>query len=173
MSANDSLPFLQAELKLIERALREDIPVLGVCLGAQLLAKAMGARVTKNPVPEIGWMPICPTEEAAGDPVLGSIRRGDPVFQWHSETFDLPSGAVQLAYSERCSQQAFRYGQRVYGVQFHPEVDSAIIQEWLDSDRACASHEASNPIDPSANGIRANRIAAALFGGWLHTFSQG
>ena len=103
MSANDDLPYLRAELALIEQAAKAGTPVLGVCLGAQLIAKALGARVYRNRVKEIGWFPVSWTPAAARDPLFAGLSAPETVFHWHGETFDLPAGAEWLARSEACA----------------------------------------------------------------------
>lgn len=124
-------PHLRTELAAIERMLAQGKPVLGICLGAQLLAKALGARVRRNPVPEIGWYPLRMTDAGRADPVLGALGRTSSVFQWHGCHFDLPDGAAHLAQTDDCAQQAFRHGDNAYGFQFHLEVDAALIGRWL------------------------------------------
>ena len=127
----DRHPFLTEELHFLRNALQEELPILGVCLGAQLLAHALGASVTKNPQKEIGWYPLQRTPAADGDPLMAPFATTETVFQWHGDTFGLPRGAVQLAGSPLCAQQAFRYRDNVYGLQFHVEVTAAIIGAWL------------------------------------------
>lgn len=122
---------LATELRAIEAALRQGKPVLGICLGAQLLAHALGASVTRHREHEIGWYELETTAAARGDPVLGHVGERAPVFQWHACTFGLPAGAVQLARTATCEQQAFRYGATAYGFQFHMEADAAMIERWL------------------------------------------
>lgn len=124
-------PFLTAELRLVERAVARGLPVLGVCLGSQLLAKALGARVYPNARKEIGWYPIYPTAAAKSDLLFAPFSPGEVVFHWHGDTFDLPAGATLLASSDACRHQAFRYGQASYGLQFHVETTPAMIAEWL------------------------------------------
>lgn len=124
-------PHLRTELKAIERALVQDKPVLGICLGAQLLAHVLGAPVHRNAQPEIGWYALETTAHGALDPVLAALGPACPVFQWHSRTFDLPGGASQLARTGTCEQQAFRYGRAAYGFQFHLEMDQPLIERWL------------------------------------------
>jgi GMP synthase (glutamine-hydrolysing) len=127
----DSHPHLQTEIEAIKLAMERHMPVLGICLGAQLIAKALGANVKRNPVKEIGWYDVTPTEEGTKDPLFNSFKGTEKIFQWHGDTFDIPHGAINLASSPECSNQAFRYGERTYGLQFHLEVDKALIQRWL------------------------------------------
>jgi GMP synthase (glutamine-hydrolysing) len=133
MSANDTdrLPHLTTEMKLIEEALRRDLPVLGICLGAQLIAKTLGAGVYANEEKEIGWYDVSPTDKAESDPLLAEFQRTEKVFQWHGDTFDIPKSTIHLAFSSLCANQAFRYGKNVYGLQFHLEVDEPMIYRWL------------------------------------------
>jgi GMP synthase (glutamine-hydrolysing) len=133
MSVNDAgrLAHLTTELRLIEAALRHDIPVLGICLGAQLIAKTLGAEVYPNCQKEIGWYDVSPTGEANRDALLGQLKSTEKIFQWHGETFDMPASTCHLAYSSLCANQAFRYGTKVYGFQFHLEVDEPMIHRWL------------------------------------------
>ena len=125
-----SLPFLAAEQRLLRAAVQHDLPVLGVCLGAQLLAAALGARVEKGPAPEIGPGEVRLTADGLNDPVLGGAGAALPVVHWHEDTFEVPSGAVRLAESPLCRNQAFRVGQRAYAFQFHLEVDRALADAW-------------------------------------------
>lgn len=124
-------PHLKTELLAIEAALRQGKPVLGICLGAQLLAHVLGAPVRRHDRHEIGWYDLETTAEGRGDSVLGHIGERAPVFQWHGQTFGLPAGAVQLARTATCEQQAFRFSNNAYGFQFHLEADAAMIERWL------------------------------------------
>ena len=124
-------PHLDVEVELVQRALDRGIPVLGICLGAQLIARALGARVEPNHEKEIGWYDVTVTAEAREDPLLSHFEIPERIFQWHGDTFEIPRGAVHLATSSVCSNQAFRYGDNVYGLQFHLEVDLPLIERWL------------------------------------------
>ncbi len=127
----DEHPHLTQELALIETAVRADLPLLGVCLGAQLLAAALGARVYRGEHEEIGPGSVTLAEEGRNDPVLGASGLTElPVVHWHSETFELPRGAALLAGSAAYPHQAFRMGSRAYGLQFHVEVDRALTAGW-------------------------------------------
>jgi len=167
MSVNDDLAWLGGEMHAIRDALHRGKPVLGICLGAQLIAKALGARVYRNPVKEIGWAPVYWTEQAAGDQLLRGFSQPETLFHWHGETFDLPDGAERLAYSKACVNQAFRVAGNVYGLQFHVEVTPAIIEDWCRSDEACGSaREMVAPIDAYANCARLAEMAEAIFDRW-------
>ena len=134
MSANDGerLGFIADELRLLAKVLETGMPALGICLGAQLIAKAAGGEVTACEEREIGWYPLTLTEDGGKDRLLTGLPGTFPVFQWHGETFDIPRGAVRLAGSERYANQAFRLGEKVYGLQFHLETTAPMIIEWLD-----------------------------------------
>jgi len=167
MSANDGDEYLQEELRLIQAALAAGKPVLGVCLGAQLIAKALGARVYRNLVKEIGWYPLHFTEAGRGDALLEGLPDPSMVLQWHGETFDLPSGAAHLAWSEGCRNQAFRYGSNVYAFQFHLETTADMIADWCRQDANCGDvRELAEPLDPFAFDHEQERAAAVVFGRW-------
>lgn len=127
----ERFPHLLTEMDVLKKALDLDLPVLGICLGAQLLAAALGATVRPNAVREIGWYPLETEEAARGDRLFRHFDGGQFVFQWHAYTFDLPPGAVHLAATSTCRHQAFRYGERAYGLQFHLEADEFLIRRWL------------------------------------------
>jgi GMP synthase (glutamine-hydrolysing) len=133
MSVNqtDEYPYLLTEVRLIQQAIDHQIPVLGICLGAQLIAKALGANVKRNGEKEIGWYPVSPTEEGRHDPVMRHFEDKEHIFQWHEDTFKIPANAVRIACSPLCENQAFRYGENVYAFQFHLEVDEPMIERWL------------------------------------------
>ena len=121
MSAGDDseLPWLTDEKRVIGEAVRKGVPYWGVCLGVQLLAASLGARVYAGATPEVGVMPVSLTEEALSDPVFTGLPRDLLTFQWHGDTFDLPEGGILLASSPAYPNQAFRWGVGAYGVQFH------------------------------------------------------
>jgi len=123
---------LQTEIEVIGEALAQGKPVLGICLGAQLLAHALGGEVRRNAVSEIGWYELATTEAGRSDPVLAPLGDVAPIFQWHGYTFDLPAGAAHLARTGTCANQAFRHGDNAYGFQFHLEMDKPLIERWLD-----------------------------------------
>jgi GMP synthase (glutamine-hydrolysing) len=131
MSVNDEAehPWLVAEKRLIREAVADGVPYWGSCLGVQLLASSLGARVYAGPQPEVGVLPVTLTDEGAADPVLEGLPREFPTLQWHGDTFDLPDGAVRLASSPAYPNQAFRHG-TAYGVQFHLEVSRSMAREW-------------------------------------------
>jgi GMP synthase (glutamine-hydrolysing) len=124
-------PHLNVEMRCIEEALKREIPVLGICLGAQLLAYTLGGGVRPMKEWEIGWYDLEPTHLSAADPLFCALVEPQPVFQWHGYTFDLPDGAIHLARSETCENQAFRYGSNAYGLQCHLELDERLINRWL------------------------------------------
>lgn len=166
MSANDNLDYIRRELCFIEAALSLDKPVLGICLGAQLVAKAAGATVYRNPVKEIGWAPIYWTEAGQDDLLFAGLKQSETVLHWHGETFDLPRGAQWLAWSDSCRHQAFRLG-RAYGLQFHLEVTPEMVSNWLTQEANSADVAGlAGPIDPSANLIRLTELSGIVFSGW-------
>ncbi len=172
MSVNDPLPFLKTEMGVLDRAIAAATPVLGVCLGAQLIAKTLGARVYRNRAPEIGWFDVHFTPSARHDTVFAGLDPVETLFHWHSDTFDLPAGAELLASSERTERQAFQYGPAIYGLQFHLEVTPEMIVNWCKQDRNCGDvRELSALPDPWKNRDRLDRLAAAVFGQWCGLLS--
>jgi GMP synthase-like glutamine amidotransferase len=125
----DEHAFLSVERRLLADAVAEGVPVLGICLGAQVLARALGAEVRTSGVHEAGWLDITPAPAADDDPILGHLEGPTGVFHWHHDTFDLPDGAARLASSELTPNQAFRLGD-AWGIQFHPEVDYPTFAFW-------------------------------------------
>ncbi len=132
-------PHLIKEALFIDRAVKAGKYVMGVCLGAQMLAHVLGARVYPGKKKEIGWYEVALTPEGMNDRILSVLalpgRNAAQVFQWHGDTFDLPAGAACLASSDLYPNQAFRYGDRIYGLQFHIEVTPTIVRDWLSQEK--------------------------------------
>lgn len=126
-------PFLAAEVELLQGCLARREPVLGICLGSQLLAHAAGARVYPRGLIELGWGPVA----FAGvdrEPVLAGLRASETMLHWHGDTFDLPAGATLLASTDVCRHQAFRIGDHAFGLQFHAEADADLVARWVRED---------------------------------------
>jgi GMP synthase-like glutamine amidotransferase len=130
---DENYPWLKAEKAFIGLAVAAGKIVLGVCLGAQLIADALGSRVFRSERKEIGWFPIEPTQEAKASGILGGLPERPLVFHWHGDTFDLPPGSVRLARSEACENQAFIRGDRVLGLQFHLESTREGVRDLVDN----------------------------------------
>ena len=129
MSANEAA--LDGAAQLLAASARAGRPTIGICLGAQLLARGLGARVRRGPAPELGLFRLALTEAGRREPLVAALD-GTDVFQWHYDTFELPAGAVLLASSARYPHQAFRFGARAFGVQFHPECSRAMRLDWAE-----------------------------------------
>ncbi|PSH63981.1 MULTISPECIES: type 1 glutamine amidotransferase [Phyllobacterium] len=128
--ADDDYPYLPALARLIKRFGDSNKAVLGICLGSQLVARGYGGHNIIGRPTEFGWHEVTCRVEAVSDPVLSSVPQQFPIFHWHSDTFSLPDGAVHLASSAMTANQAFRIGRAVYGIQFHFEADTRLVQEW-------------------------------------------
>ncbi len=128
----DRFPYLATSRALTREAVDRGVPYLGICLGSQLLARALGEPVVKAPVKEVGFEPLRPTPEAEEDPLLSLYVDGDMVFQWHEDTYALPDGAELLARGDRVAVQAYRVGDLAWGIQFHQEVDAIELGWWID-----------------------------------------
>jgi len=167
----DQHPFLIREVEWIQSAVQHGVPFLGVCLGSQLLAKALGSQVYKNKVKEIGWYPLDVLPAAQDDRLFRHCQPRETVFQWHGDTFPLPAGAVQLARTTQCEQQAFRFGPSAYALQFHLEMTAAMVADWLAEPSMCAEVARLPYIDAqiireqtSTNMPRLNEMARLVFG---------
>ena len=139
---SDKHPFLKDELRILREAAQAGYPVLGICLGAQLVASALGARVYPGQQKEIGWYPVEVT--APEDELTAALPARFMAFHWHSDTFDLPAGAVRLFRSDLYENQGFRWGSNVCAVQFHFEVTGKMVEEWLE-DPGCRAELAAVP----------------------------
>jgi len=127
----EKYPFLRDELALIESCVKKNVKLLGLCLGGQLIARALGAKVTKNPVKEIGWFDLRLTVAGKSSPLFTGLPGRFKVFQWHGDTFDIPEGSLHLADSELCKNQAFLYDNRALALQFHMEIAGEDdVEEW-------------------------------------------
>lgn len=151
MSANDTdrHPWLAVELDWCSRGLRAGLPLLGVCLGAQLIARALGAEVRPAERKELGWGSLEVLDPS--DPLVGALASGVPVLHWHGEIFDLPAGATPLARSPDTACQAFRTGERAWGLLFHAEADAALVDLWLAEPSMVA--EAREALGPQAERL--------------------
>lgn len=127
----DEHPYLAEEREFVRDVVANDIPFLGICLGAQMLARALDGRVYPAGIREIGFNALRPMPQASDDPLLSVFADGDMVFHWHEDTFELPQGATLLARGDDVPMQAFRTGQRAWGMQFHLEVDRPELELWL------------------------------------------
>ena len=174
MSANDDLPFLGKAQDLIDQAMQHDMPVLGHCLGGQLMARALGARVSTAPAPEVGWHSMQCVDSALSRDWFGAVSTHQ-VFHWHYEAFDLPAGSQRLATSEHCANQAFGFGPHL-ALQFHVEVDAAKVEQWLTEHDATYArtqqvydtvHRAGRIRDDTARCLGAQqRLADRIYAHW-------
>jgi GMP synthase-like glutamine amidotransferase len=170
----DRHPWLAAEKRLIAEAVAAGTPYWGVCLGAQLLAASLGARVRTGPSPELGVLAVRLTPQAALDPVFAGAPQSFSTLQWHGDTYELPVGAVHLARSEAYEQQAFALG-RAYALQFHLEVDSALAESWMAiPDYVSELEQLDGPGAPArmleqVRAVELDSVALArrLFASWL------
>lgn len=128
---SDQHRHLLHEMHVIEQALKKGVPILGICLGSQMIAHVLGGKVHKGDRPEVGWSKVKLTEEGSRDSLFQGFEKEEMIFQLHQDTFEIPKGAIHLASSDLYASQAFRYQQNVYGLQFHLEVDQAMVKRWL------------------------------------------
>jgi GMP synthase (glutamine-hydrolysing) len=163
-------PFVADELRLIENALKENKPILGVCLGSQLLAAALGAKVRKGARREIGWLPVRLTAEAQQDRLLSGSPESFTAFHWHGDIFELPRGAVALASSEQAPVQAFRHGDKAYGFLFHLETTEAtvraMVREFADEISEAGADGAAIVADAGRHLDALAPLADTIFSRW-------
>jgi len=174
MSVNDPLPWIGAEIDVLRHFIRRDIPLIGHCLGGQLLAKALGAAVHRMPYTEIGWQPLSRPASAGNSPWLAHLPAEFPVYQWHGDTFDLPQGAQRLLSSPWCPNQAFAWGDKVLALQGHPEVTEELVRLWtrdwahlLDETQPSQQARAQMLLDLPAKVAALNRVAEGFYRHWL------
>lgn len=165
-------PWLPDVVAAIRRIADDDLPVLGICLGAQLVARAAGAEnILGRPV-EFGWHYVRPTAAGRNDPVLRHLGAGEPLFHWHSDTFTLPEHAERLAESDMTDNQAFRIGRATYGIQFHFEADRALVTEWSRTFAPVIAEFAPDwperhPLDAARFGGLADETGMAIARAWV------
>lgn len=177
----DTYPNLITEVEIIREAVARDMSVLGICLGAQLLAKALGGDVSRNEVREIGWYDVEVTGAGREDSVLSAFAPTQEVFQWHEDGITLPPGADLLATSPASAVQAFRYGEHAYGFQFHLEANRPLINRWLSvpAHQQTLEEEAGS-IDPDGirrqaetSAVLLEQLSCKTFSRWIDRFEIG
>lgn len=170
--SDDTHPYLPGLAQLMADYAAQDRPVLGICLGSQVLARAFGAQNILGATPEFGWTDVSLTEDGRGDPVIGALPGSFPIFQWHSDTFTLPKGAVHLARSEAVPSQCFRIGRATYGMQFHFEASRAVVEDWsrrfpILTDRMHPGWDAARPGLSQSRGVAADAIGLTIARNWV------
>jgi GMP synthase-like glutamine amidotransferase len=179
MSVNDELPWIAPALELVRDAVRKDVPVIGHCLGGQLMSKAFGGRVGANAVKEIGWGEVRVSDNAVAGEWLGELRAFES-FHWHGETFSVPPGATRILENDACANQAFALGKHL-GMQCHVEMTVEMVRAWLRSgaDEIAAARspavQAPREIERDLEGRVAalNAIANRLYDRWTEFLSRG
>jgi GMP synthase-like glutamine amidotransferase len=173
MSVNDDLPWIAQELDIISRAVASDLPVLGHCLGGQLISKALGGTISANPVKEIGWLPVQKLDNPAAHDWLADMADDVTLFHWHGETFSIPQGANPVLKSRHCSHQGFVMGNTL-ALQCHVEMNADMVQEWANRYRdelSPASATVQSPEQMTENLEEKIRVlhdtADALYRRWL------
>ena len=152
----DDDPVLRSERRFLATAVEAGVPVLGICLGGQLLAIAVGGEVRASDTPEIGWLDITPTDEARDDPLFRVLERSAGVYQWHNDVFEPPPAARLLARSEASPNQAFRVdGTKAWGIQFHPEATPELWELWI----------ARHPVEVQESGVDIDALRSAVYAG--------
>jgi GMP synthase-like glutamine amidotransferase len=180
MSVNDDLPWIPPVLALIRQAVASDIPVIGHCLGGQLMAKALGGSVGANPVKEIGWGDVHVTDADAARPWLGDTKDPMLAFHWHGETFSLPPGATRILESAYCANQAYVLNDRHIGMQCHVEMTPELIASWCENGTAEIAASNSPGVqqpdaiqaDMSDRTAQLHQLADKIYSRWIQGLSQ-
>ncbi len=180
MSVNDELPWIPPLLTLIRQAITSDIPVIGHCLGGQLMSKALGGTVGPNPVKEIGWGDVKVTDAEAARPWLGDVAQPMLAFHWHGETFTVPPGATRILESAYCPNQAYVLNNRHIGMQCHVEMTPELIATWCDSGAAeVAASDSPGVQSPEsiqsempARTARLHQLADKIYSRWIQGLRQ-
>jgi len=174
MSVNDNLPWIPKVLRLIQDGVAKDVPVLGHCLGGQLMSKALGGEVTRAPVKEIGWVEVEVCDPVNNGAWFGNDRTSFVVFQWHGETFSLPPGATQLLSNRWCANQAFALGKHL-ALQCHIEMSEQLVRSWCETgarEIERSKSPAVQPVDTILAGLETrlpalNQVADAVYARWV------
>ncbi len=180
MSVNDDLPWIPPVLALIRQAVDAGVPVIGHCLGGQLMSKALGGSVGANPAKEIGWGDVRVTDPAAAQPWLDGLTGPAPAFHWHGETFTLPPGATRILESAYCANQAFVLNDRHIGMQCHVEMTPELIASWCDngadeiaaSDSPAVQPPAAILQDVETRAERLHGLADKIYSRWIQGLSR-
>jgi GMP synthase-like glutamine amidotransferase len=176
MSVNDELPWIEPVLHLVRDAVKHDVPVLGHCLGGQLMSKALGGAVTRNPIKEIGWGSVSKVREGVASDWLDGLPDSFEVFQWHGETFGIPPGAEHLLSNAYCANQAYLVNDRHLGLQCHVEMTAPMIRAWCEIGANEIAEAQASPAVQSAGTMqenmaprlnRLNRVADLLYSRWI------
>lgn len=170
--ADNTHPYLPRLAGLMHAATAASKPVLGICLGAQILARGFGATNVLDAAPEFGWVDVGLTAAGQADPVFAGVDHSFPIFQWHSDTFTLPANATQLASSSRAAQQCFRIGRATYGMQFHFEASRAVVADWARTfpdaaERMSPGWTAAHPALAQTRGISADHVGLQIARNWV------
>lgn len=180
MSVNDELPWIPPVLALIRQAIAADVPVIGHCLGGQLMSKALGGTVSKNPIKEIGWGDVRITDADAARPWLGEVAQPRSAFHWHGETFSVPPGATRILESAYCANQAYVLNGRHIGMQCHIEMTPELIASWCEqgaaeiaaSDSPGVQSPEAIQVDVDARAAQLHQLADKIYSRWIQGLSQ-
>lgn len=178
MSANDDLPWIHQELELIQRAVANNLPVLGHCLGGQFISKALGGIISANPVKEIGWLPVQKLANPQADDWLDGLIKENTLFHWHGETFSIPEGATPILKSQHCAHQGFVIGNTL-ALQCHVEITADMVREWatLYQDELSSPTETVQSLEDMVSNLDKRiedlqNVADVLYRRWLRPILQ-